>query len=154
MPTLVDTDWYHALVKDTVLRGAVMPNADVRGSHFSRTDLRAADLRNLNAASTTVDGKRYGMSMTDSDLRDADLRGADMSAALLWGTDFGGADLRGANFRGASIMDKRCVGFSRCPSAKWAGAVYDENTRFDSGFDPLAHGMILRPPQVSDGEYN
>lgn len=106
---LSDTGWYHALVKDTVLRGAVMRNADVRGSHFSRADLRGADLRDLNAASTTVDGKRYGMSMTDSDLRDADLRGADMSAALLWGTDFGGADLRGANFRGAAIVDKRCV---------------------------------------------
>ena len=143
------THWYDALVHDTMFRGATMRNADLRGSHFSRVDLRGADLRNANVALTTVQGVSYRTALVDSDMRGADLRGADMSAARLWGTDLRGADIRGTNFRGASTIDRTCIGFSLCPSAKWRGAMYDENTRFNPGFDPAQHGMILTPQHDS-----
>ena len=143
------THWYGAVVRDTLFRSATLRNADLRGSQFSRVDLRGADLRNANIALTTIQGVSYRTALEDSDMRGADLRGADMSAARLWGTDLRGADVRGTNFRGASTIDRSCIGFSLCPSAKWRGALYDENTRFNPGFDPAQHGMILTPQQDS-----
>ena len=148
---LSHTHWYSALVETTLFRGAIMRDADIRGSHFFRADFRGADLRNLNAAPSDVDerGISYGTALHGNDFRDADLRGADLSAAGLWSADFRGADLRGANFEGASTRDRRCIGFSLCPSAKWRGAIYDEATRFNAGFDPAEEGMVLKSRRTS-----
>ena len=84
-------------------------------------------------------------------LPNVNLEGANLSQASLTGS-LRGSNLSNANLRGAYIRtDLRDVNLSEANlqqtdiahSIKWQGAMYDEETIFPKGFDPVARGMRL-----------
>lgn len=102
------------------LRGAVLVTTNLHGANLAGADLRGATLRGSWLPWATLDG--------------ADLRGADLGGAVLTETSFRGANLEGADLRDASVVDITRTNF--------AGAVYDEATRWPEGFDTREHGML------------
>lgn len=102
------------------LSGATLPLAwlcgtDLRGTDLEGACLRGADLRRANLLLANLNG---------ADLRGADLRDANLDATRLRGADLRGADLRGIKTSscGNEVIDQA------------AGAVYDEETRWDQPF--------------------
>ena len=75
----------------------------------------------------------FGWNLTEFDLRDFSLRSGNFSGVNLWRTDLRRANLKGADLSGVK-------GFNQ---AVLADAVYDEGTRFPTGFDPAARGLRM-----------
>lgn len=61
------------------------------------------------------------------DLSEANLNGADLSGADLTDADLSNANLEGANLSGANVS-----------GASFGGALYNDNTKWPDGFDPIA----------------
>jgi uncharacterized protein YjbI with pentapeptide repeats len=117
------------------LRGAELAGAFLGGADLFAADLAAADLR--------------GADLGGAHLGSADLSGADLSRANLFGADLGWAELRGANLHGADLRRADLRG-ARLTGADLSGAVYDDETLWPEGFDPVPAGAIRaakRPPR-------
>ena len=121
-----------------LLAGTDLPGASLHGADLPFADLTAANLRGANL---------YAADMTCAQLPMANLCEADLRQATLYGADLYGADLRNAALEGAWLG-----GADLC-EANLAGsrlkhALYDADTRWPEGFDPIAHGarmVVLRP---------
>ena len=109
------------------LRGAELAGAFLGGADLFAADLAAADLR--------------GADLGSAHLGSADLSGADLSRANLFGADLGWAELRSANLRGADLRRADLRG-ARLTGANLAEAVYDDETMWPEGFDPVPAGAI------------
>lgn len=92
------------------------------GADLSSKNLASADLRN---------GELRGANLSQADLHLADLHGADLRGTDLRAVNFRGADLRAADLRE-----------SRMNRADLRHSVYDEQTLWPAGFDPLGTGAI------------
>ena len=96
-------------IKEAVLRGTNLINADLSGNDISGTfingaNLRGADIRGANLRGADISGADIsGADFRCANLRDADISGADLRGADLRGANLRGADLRGANIRGANL---------------------------------------------------
>lgn len=118
------------------LSGANFTGATFEGSCISpnqRIDLSGRHLDNMNFERGDYSGSSFkkaslqssnfsGANLTDVDFSDADLTAADFTVSSYNGP----AKLNGADFTGAKI-DK----------TNWEGAVYDCQTKFPEGFDPV-----------------
>jgi len=111
--SLVSVNLRHADLKTAILRRARCVLADLRGARLVETDLRDADF-------------------TEADLREANLRKADAGGAVFRRADLRLADLRGADLSTADLLQARLT-----------GAVASENTRWPTGFDPAAAGVVV-----------
>ena len=154
---LFEADFSHANLAGADLGGAQITYSDFSGAtlaganffdaYLSGSKFHGANLRNALMASTGLDETSF----TDADLRgailaysylDGDLSGTDMRAADLRqvaigeGADLDDADLRGADLRGAMIRSASVSG------ANLTGAVYNDDTIFPEGFDPVAAGAV------------
>jgi hypothetical protein len=87
----------------------------VASGSFAHADLRGVSFKHANLAG--------------QDMSMANLRGAQLNAANLRGASLNGADLRGADLTGADLA-----------GADVSSALYDDTTRWPSGFDPSNHG--------------
>ena len=81
--------------------------------HLNYHDLSGADLRGFNLSEVNFCG--------------ANLRGANLSGANLYRADLIQADLTGANLTGTHL----------------SGALFDENTKWPDGFDPMRAGAHM-----------
>ncbi|WP_244315368.1 pentapeptide repeat-containing protein [Streptomyces glaucescens] len=111
--SLVSVNLRHADLKTAVLRRARCVLADLRGARLVETDLRDADF-------------------TEADLREANLRKADASGAVFHRADLRLADLRGTDLSTAGLLQARLT-----------GAVASERTRWPTGFDHAAAGVVV-----------
>ncbi|WP_404785097.1 pentapeptide repeat-containing protein [Altericista sp. CCNU0014] len=94
-----------------------------------------------------------GVNFRGADLSHANLSGADLSESnLSGGTNLTFADLSRADLRNTNLKGTRLEG-ANLESIQLEGAVYDENTSFPLGFDPLKAGAIasgaLQPAAVA-----
>ncbi len=130
-----------AALVDAVLRDADLSNTDLRDADLSGADLRGANLDGIN-----LRGARYsaqtrwpagfefrtsGAAGPEADLKKANLEGADLKGADLRRADVRQARLQGADLRQAKLED-----------ARFAGALYDGQTRWPSGFEPTSAGAL------------
>lgn len=99
------------------LDGSTLAGADLSNQNLASADLRNSELRGAN--------------LSQSDLHLADLHGADLRGADLRAVNFRGADLRAADLREA-----------RLHRADLRHSLYDEQTLWPAGFDPLGIGAI------------
>jgi hypothetical protein len=109
------------------------------GAYWAGVDLREVDL-----FGSTLDGA----SLRRANLRKTILYDASLRGAKLLGADLTGADLRGANLCRADLSDQEAdekgpAAKTQWAQAKFAGARYDDDTRFPTGLDPKSLGMIL-----------
>lgn len=127
-----------AKFSQSILTNVDMEYADLHDCAFSTCDLRKANFRWAHLTSTRFEdtnltsARLERASLVDTylagvNLRDADLRYASLRHATLTNTELNGADLCGADLSGASLTDV-------------TGALFDGNTKWPAGFDPLIHG--------------
>ena len=96
-------------------------------------------------ASGTLNGAQLGAAALSGaalrgvSLRGADLLKADLHLADLAGADLRGADLRAVNFRGADLRGAD-LREARLSQADLHFSIYDNWTRWPTGFDPRASG--------------
>ena len=156
-----ETSW-----RDGPPRGAVGPGADVRmmaldgmafekldltglqgqeahasGTSFREAHLTGADLTGLHAPGATFAFSRLGA---------ADLDGATLVGASFAQAELTNASLRGADLRGAVLVGARLTGAS-LEGADLEGAIADARTRWPSGLQPTALGVVLLAPGVDSG---
>ncbi|MFJ5063204.1 pentapeptide repeat-containing protein [Streptomyces nigra] len=110
--SLVSVNLRHADLTTAILRRARCVLADLRAAKLVKTDLRDTDF-------------------TETDLREANLRKADAHNAV-----FHRADLRMADLRGTDLSTADLGG------ARLTGALASERTRWPSGFDHSAAGVV------------
>ena len=97
-------DLSDANLRNAVLRGADLIDADLRGADLRGADLSDADLRGADLRGAVLRGADLRNAvLRGADLSDANLHGADLRNAVLRGAGLSDADLRGADLRGADV---------------------------------------------------
>jgi hypothetical protein len=128
------------------LRGSCLNYANFRRSKLKQIDWSAADLRGIDLSETNL---------SRSDLQSADLRGAALNSIMMFMATLDGANLQGADLSGSSLdmttlAQANLQGANLCGTylrgidlseVNLAGAYFDDKTRFDRNFDPIAAGM-------------
>ncbi|AQS72424.1 pentapeptide repeat-containing protein [Streptomyces pactum] len=110
--SLVSVNLRHADLTTAILRRVRCVLADLRGAKLVETDLRDADF-------------------TETDLREANLRKADARGAVFHRADLRMTDLRGSDLSTADLAEARLT-----------GALASEHTRWPTGFDRSAAGVV------------
>ncbi len=128
------------------LRGANLRGVNLEGSDLSYADLRDADLSNANLSGCYFNEAN----LTGAKLNSANLQGAYLIKAYLTKANFTKANLHETYLTGsfltkANLMKADLSGAflngAHLGGSFFKGAVYDNATRFDRGFDPEAVGM-------------
>ncbi len=137
----------HASLKQANFNGA-----SIEGVIFNSADLTGADLRgtvgeaNYGAANLTranLEGLTFkGFGLGDCKCRGANFRQAKIATSV-YRCDFRGADFSGASLRAATIDTRGVI--------EWKGAIYDDDTAFPDGFDPIAAGLVLTKTDKTAG---
>lgn len=153
-----DTVW-----RDTPPRGAIGPGADASmmvldRMAFEELDLSGIALNDAHAAESSFrssympEARMLGLHAPRASFALARLGGADLTGAELQNASFAGADLTnahlvGADLSGASLVGTKLLGAS-IGGADFSGAVADSKTRWPSGVQPDALGVVLLVPGV------
>ena len=98
------------------LMGAIFVEANLTGAFFSLEDLEGANFAGANLSRGVLSG---------TNLKRANFTEANLSQAYFLGAHLAGADLTEAIIDGAIFMS----------------AIYDSETRFPDGFNPISAGM-------------
>ena len=115
---------------DFINSGAFGPGVDFRNldlSIFDANNPNYVHLKNGNFEGVNLNGKRLRANFDGANFKNATLTGGDSSGAKFMNANLSGANLSGRNFSGATF----------------SGAIYDTNTTWPNGFDPVAAGAIL-----------
>lgn len=130
------------------LRNSKLKGINLQGSDLSYADLREADLSNANLSycyfnEANLSGANLsGANLTGAYLIKAYLTKTDFRKAIVKETYFTGSFLTKANFMKADLSGAFLNG-AHLNGAIFHGASYDNTTRFDRGFDPVALGLTL-----------
>ncbi|UNU24532.1 pentapeptide repeat-containing protein [Microcoleus vaginatus] len=119
---------------------ANLSEVNLRGSHLSEANLSGVNLSSVHLFSKT-NFSRANLSkanLTGLNLRESQLMKADLSNANLSNTNLLMANLEGANLEGSKLQQ----------------ALYNAQTLFPRGFDPVKAGAYLIAPNVSLKEAN
>ena len=159
----LDRAWLErASCYQTLLVGSWLPGASARHALLSGADLGSANLQGANLHGAQLIGAR----LVGSDLRRsllvradlcrarleaADLTGARMSRASLARACFSGACLAGADLRRANLCGTDLRG-ADLRGADLRASFYDAETRWPTGFDPIARGARLTATGLADWE--
>jgi uncharacterized protein YjbI with pentapeptide repeats len=98
------------------------------GSAAVSTEIPAPDLSGARLSGAVL----LGVKLARASLKGTDLTKADLRNSVLRGADLHGAKLQGANLMGADLTQ-----------ADLTNALYDDTTRWPTGFDPQKHGGLL-----------
>nr|WP_069792071.1 pentapeptide repeat-containing protein [Cyanobacterium sp. IPPAS B-1200]OEJ77328.1 hypothetical protein A5482_06400 [Cyanobacterium sp. IPPAS B-1200] len=130
------------------LRNADLKGANFRGSDFSYADLRGADLSRADLRDCYFNEAN----LTGTKLKGANLQGAYFIKAYLIKADLSKANIKEAYLTGSFVTKASFVKADLCGAflngthiggADFRGAVYDNSTRFDKGFDPESLKMSV-----------
>ncbi|HFV0823575.1 TPA: pentapeptide repeat-containing protein [Escherichia coli] len=80
---------------------------------------------------------------TGSDFSNSRSIGANFEGAILTNSTFCNADVKDSNFSGADLCGANLL-CDRYGDINITGALFDKNTSWLEGFDPIAHGAILK----------
>jgi hypothetical protein len=128
------------------LRGAFLKGINLEGSDLSYADLREADLSRANLCGCYLNETNLsGANLTNTNLKSAYLikaylTKANLSKAILQEAYLTGAFLTKANLMRADLTGTLLNG-TQISGVYFKGAIYNNNTRFDRGFDPVKVGM-------------
>ncbi|MDJ0843138.1 pentapeptide repeat-containing protein [Crocosphaera sp.] len=150
-------------------QGFQLRRGDLRGLNLSHTDFRGVDLSYANLREVDFTGADLRDAyLNEADLTGVNLTGANVSGASLikiylikakcYQTDFSGAYLTGAyltktNFQEAKFNGSYLNG-AKLSGAKLEGAYYDQQTRFDSVFNPQTALMKVKDIKKKTTDYS
>jgi len=109
-------------LKNASLRQASLRRATLTLTNFSQADLIGTDFESANLKQANI---------SNATATRANFLYADLSGAQCQNSDFSECDLIGANFKVSNYF-----------GITLTGAMYDEETIFPDGFDPIEYGMI------------
>jgi uncharacterized protein YjbI with pentapeptide repeats len=122
---------YQLDLTDADLQGADVSGATFQGARLLRTNLDGLVGVGANFEQSRIEQSRFV---------GANLEGASFTAARLTGVDFSGARIDGANLRAARLFGVNLASAS-LTGVDMRGVVFDCDTRFPAGFDPLQHQL-------------
>lgn len=128
------------------LRQANLKGINLQGSDLSYADLREADLSNANLSGCYLnEANLSGAKLKDTNFKGAYLiktylTKANLNKAILQEAYLTGAFLTKANLMKADLSGAFLNG-AQISGVYFQGAIYNNNTRFDRGFDPVIAGM-------------
>ena len=149
-----------------VLKGANFEDAEIVGANLSYTNLENANLTSIDFGGTDLSGanlkntKLMEASLSNANLDGTNLERANLRGSFLIRTQMRSANLKkanlknvklklagleNANFQGANFQGAKLEQIFFNHNTKWQGAIYDEQTVFPEGFDPVAKGMRFEP---------
>jgi uncharacterized protein YjbI with pentapeptide repeats/stress response protein SCP2 len=162
------------------LRGAELSETDLCFSNLSEANLCHANLHTANLSSANL-GKTQllnanlsEVNLSNSNLSEANMSGVNLSKVhLLLGTNFSRANLSKANLTGLNLKESKLMnadlsnanlsdtnllmanlGGANLEGSKLQQALYNAQTVFPRGFDPVKAGACLIAPNVSLKEAN
>jgi Pentapeptide repeats (8 copies) len=110
-----------------------LSNSCLDRSYLIRCNLENANLKRTSFQNACLIGANLKQAcLEESNLQSADLKGVNLQKAYLHKAYFDRADLRKANLQQACLE-----------GAFLEGAYYNETTKFDRDFNPVAAGMVL-----------
>ena len=109
------------------LSGKNLDKANYRGAWLAKSNLEGASMQFINLA---------GSVLLDANMQDTNLKGAILQDAILDGANLNNANLYGADLRWARMKETKLDG------AKLTNAIYDNNTVWPEGFDPISAGAF------------
>jgi uncharacterized protein YjbI with pentapeptide repeats len=113
------------------MRGALLRHAELSSANLTSAHMRHADLS---------DAQMIGTRLTA-----ADLEGADLRAAILIQSRLTRANLRYADLRDACLVGADLRGARGLEQAHLTGVIYDDTTRWPTGFE-LPTGLTKWSP--------
>jgi uncharacterized protein YjbI with pentapeptide repeats len=121
-----------------ILRNAFLPGRELEGISFDGSDLRGSDFNGSDL---------YGANLSESIFDSCSLVNADLRSSFMFRTSFRNADMRGALFSldqvgGALVLSAVDFSNANLDGADFSGAVYDPDTIFPEGFNPMERGLI------------
>ncbi|WP_395741864.1 pentapeptide repeat-containing protein [Prosthecobacter sp.] len=144
----------HAVFANASLKKASFKDASLDFVSFYMADLSEADLSgatgtmvlsnvNLSKANLEATGDPNKV-LTLNLSTEINLRGANLKKCKIinvgYKCDLSGADLRGTNLRGGNISD----------TASLKKAIYDDDTAWPNGFDPVAAGCVMAKESAAE----
>jgi uncharacterized protein YjbI with pentapeptide repeats len=110
------------------------------GENWNESDFLAAWLPGASMSNSSFIHARFkAANLTDALARHSNFTGADFRDALLENADFFASRLNDADLRNASLVG------AHLEEANLRGAVYNADTVWPAGFDPVAAGAIKMP---------
>jgi uncharacterized protein YjbI with pentapeptide repeats len=119
------------------LHGATLVDADLEGANLELADLRQVNLDGADLQKAFLNSAELQCAVLQADLRGASLYDADLQEATLGDADLRGANLYSADLRGTDLHE------ANLGEAELRGARADGDTRWPSGFDPVAAGVVM-----------
>jgi hypothetical protein len=134
-------DLKRSFLKRTELVKAKLIRANLDGAFMERANLNQADLSKASLNQAQMYRASLAMAQINGAyLNQTNLKGAYLKGAYLNGTYLNGANLGEANLNGA-FLNGACLKKAFLQQTNFRGAVFNQNTRFDPGFEPMAAGM-------------
>jgi uncharacterized protein YjbI with pentapeptide repeats len=126
------------------LTNANVTGAIVRGTQFCEVTSRGFTKEQLYSTASYQERNLHGIGLYDNDLSGWDFAGQDLTNANLCCSTLANANLTGANVKGADFYQT----VSLASAVFSPQTLYNQWTRFPSGFDPQAAGLtfVTSPP--------
>ena len=134
-----DSDWTNVNMTDVYAKNATLTNSNFQNTQMSGVELHNSDLSNSKFNEVMAVLGRfshtnfYNATITDSDFQKANFQGAKFKWTTIKNSNFANANFLGADLSEVWSIDDESI---------FAGALYDRDTKFGSGFDPVSRGMI------------
>jgi uncharacterized protein YjbI with pentapeptide repeats len=148
-----------ANLSEAIFTGAKLDGVNLSGAYLLKANLAGVNLSGANLAKTKLDEVVFNganlsranldrafavranlsqVNLSQADLPKLNLKNADLSGANLNGANLSGAFLEGAKLNGADLRQ------ANLKEATFKLAVYDDQTQWDAGFDPVVAGAITK----------
>jgi uncharacterized protein YjbI with pentapeptide repeats len=134
------------------LSGIILHHSIFNNLCLNESDLTGANLERITLSETSFEKARIERAnlnrseLSHCDFKQASMRRSSLVGANLEHTDLMGVDFRDADLCHANLMNAKIEGVdfrnANLEQARFSGAIYTKDTRFDDGFDPEAFGMI------------
>jgi len=161
------------------LSGAELSETNLYFSNLSEANLCHANLHKANLSSTNLGKAKFinanlsEVNLQGSNLSEANLSGVNLSSVHVWSTNFSRANLSKANLTGLNLRNSQLMKAdlsnanlsntnllmanlegANLEGSKLQQALYNAQTVFPRGFDPVKAGAYLIAPNVSLKEAN
>jgi uncharacterized protein YjbI with pentapeptide repeats/stress response protein SCP2 len=161
------------------LSGAELSEANLYGANLSEANLCHANLHKANLSSANLGKAKFinanlsEVNLQGSNLSEANLSGVNLSSVHVWSTNFSRANLSKANLTGLNLRNSQLINAdlsnanlsntnllmtnlegANLEGSKLQQALYNAQTVFPRGFDPVKAGACLIGPNVSLQEAN
>ena len=143
------TNFKNSQLAGAPLKGVTLKSVHLDGSNLQDADLEASNLSHSSLSKVNLSNANlYKSTLTEANFRDSCLTKANFKESCLQGAVFDHANLQNADLDNAYLLKTWFLNAdlrgAKLPAEYPYDVYYNEQTLFDSSFDPLAAGWIKR----------